>query len=548
MALSIGGSLGGNVGSQVGGLLASAIFPDRGIFSQAIGKFLGGALGNLLGGAGGLLGGAGHRGVPVGAIGIDNTEASSFLERLGLSAFRPERDFRRFRNVNAPLNAAKEEVQRAAGAVITSLRSLGFTEEANFLQTEIERANRIPSSPAGFNNQIDELLEITNIASLGVENIIGRMSNDTEFRSAFEAQTGLNFLDQFLPEFERQQNSFISTSKLPAVEKQESDELRRINAAVKRPGERVPSPSQSILATTVLKNSGLEGFKPVFKRQPRGFTGISRELIGYRKVSGGRHVQSKTINISVDEYNNRINTATQEFEKSRVGGFRSSITDLKSIIGIPQIADISSAGSSIFSLLSNTTFTDDLIDDFINPLDSADPQLPDDPTPPADPQVPGGEGTGSFDQQAEEFFNQEQRETDLITAQQQDKALQGDENATPEDKKFSALSLLGLTSSFLINSLRNTDGDSSQNTQQQTSVPSAGFSLGSSSSTPITREANVFKSGIFQPIKQTDFVRPDAPLTIIPESPSSFPLLAERGKLGLLSPGLRQQKRGLLTN
>ena len=73
-----------------------------------------------------------------------------------------------------------------------------------------------------------------------------------------------------------------------------------------------------------------------------------------------------------------------------------------------------------------------------------------------------------------------------------------------------------------------------------------GFGFASGGSPTTGREANVFKSGIFQPIKQERFIRPDAPLTRIQETPSDFPSLAELGQIGLAGQG--KQNRGLIAN
>lgn len=157
-----------------------------------------------------VFGGSEKRGVPVGAIAIDNTRKSSFLDRMGLTNFQEERDFRRYRYVNAPLNSDKETIQLAANGVITMFRSLGFNQEADALQAEIQRADRVPDNPQGFAAQVDELLEITNVAALGVEDIINKMNSSPEFQANFEAQTGMSFLDQFIPEFDRMQVASIA--------------------------------------------------------------------------------------------------------------------------------------------------------------------------------------------------------------------------------------------------------------------------------------------------------------------------------------------------
>lgn len=180
----------------------------------------------------------------------------------------------------------------------------------------------------------------------------------------------------------------------------------------------------------------------------------------------------------------------------------------------------------------------------IGPGQDFGPQLPDDFIP---DDGGGSDVQDPFSQESIDYFNQQEEALDeLITQQQQDKALQGDNDATSDIKKQSALALLGLTSSFLINSLTNPDSQKRVSQQRNTALGGSGGSVLSSSGPLLERKANVFKSGIFQPIKQEDFVRPDAPLTVIPESPSSFPLLAEQGQRGLLAQGLRRQNKGLV--
>ncbi len=159
------------------------------------------------------------------------------------------------------------------------------------------------------------------------------------------------------------------------------------------------------------------------------------------------------------------------------------------------------------------------------------------------PSTGGGTGSDNFDEQAQAFWEQQQRETDLITAQQQDRALQQDENASDEDRRSSALALLGLTSSFLIKSLNAPRLDPRVNTQDSVSLEGGGSVLSGGSSS-LQRDTNVFKSPGFKFQKQDKSKRTDIPLDIIEENPSSFSRLAQIGQGGLVPNP--QQDRGLL--
>ncbi len=159
----------------------------------------------------------------------------------------------------------------------------------------------------------------------------------------------------------------------------------------------------------------------------------------------------------------------------------------------------------------------------------------------------GGSGDDAYNQETQDYLAHLQRETELITAQQQDRALQQDENATQEERNDSALALLGLTSSFLINSLNAPSSDPRINTQSAEVSPSgsSGISISEVDSS-FQRDTNVFQSPGFNFQKQGKSKRTDIPLDIIEENPSSFPRLAQIGQGGLVPNPY--QDRGLLVN
>ncbi|MEE8208242.1 MAG: hypothetical protein V3T88_04710 [Nitrosomonadaceae bacterium] len=407
---------------------------------------------------------------------------------------------RSFRQGATSLALEIQFTNRTIAREINLLRSLGLDGLAKDLQAEQgRRFNPTPASQAAGRAQNQQLLNLLGESIKFRNNIFEAAQSDPEFSSQFEADTGISIGD-FASEIGRQDEVFLGNLELPGIEKALTNFTKATNQ-----------------------------FQPF-------------------KTGRGRARKNKPISSFVSPGQREISPGEFQKRKADIVTREGDLSGLKTFLNDPGL-DISGA-SSQFGGLFNQFLTDaggvpiDITpgpDAIQPPLD--EPQLPDDFIPSDDPQAPVDDGTGTTDGDGtlpgEDAFNLLlQQEQELITAQQLDKALQGDEGATVDDKKSSALGLLGLTTSFLINSLRGNDN----NTNQQPQGTPAGVSFGGSVAQPITREVNVFESPAFQPIKQDRFIRPDAPLTKISESPSNFPLG------GLLSGTLRPQNRGLLNN
>lgn len=301
--LSGGGGLGGAaLGTAIGG-------PIGGIIGGSVGSFLGGGLG-------GAFGGKSKRFLPVGAIQPDEFPVASIIKAQNLNS--GSRVFTKFRRVNAPLNADKLKVQAAARLTQHRLRLLGRDDIADKIEEEINRSDRVPSSPAGFAAQIDRLLEIINRQEFGIEKELENIARNPAVKKTFEVKTGLNFDKEFLPEFKRSSGVFVARRQQPELEKKVK-QLESQLYGKKRLNRSVEGRSQ--FEAAVEQQGNLRGFTREHALNRRSTHGRSRLGRYYIRRTGGfgknRIYGKKTTRITVEEYNRRLSEFKAKFEESR---------------------------------------------------------------------------------------------------------------------------------------------------------------------------------------------------------------------------------------
>ncbi len=547
------------------GQYAPIIGVGKGIYSAFQGDGVGalssgiGVLGGLIGGpvgwgltAASLLGGTfgssimgGGRSVRPGFSGI-NTDSffDTYLEGVNIEGSQ-EVSGRSYRQGATALEGYLQFVVPAIDREVNWLRSLGHPELATDLNNELNRltdADNPPSSQADHRKRQQQLSSILGTAIRLRENMFITASNDPEFRAGFKDKTGIS-IDDFIGEIHRQDDAYRAGLDLPGANKSLASRKRTQsllgrsakNSAVK--SKMAPKELQSRIAEAT------GSFRPVLGSRKR--KGVPRKIVGYQEwtKSRGRGDRPRPTGnmISVGEFNVLQQKVTDDFNQEKYGDVLTQIKNINTLVNADGL-DIKDALPHFGDLFSTSV-------ENAPPVDNSQPPVEDTTQPPddgvSDDGISGGVNDDPFSQESIDYFNQQEEAlTKLITKQQQDKAMQGDENATDDDRRHSALGLLGATASFLIDSLKNPDEQNRVSRQRDISLGGGGgsFSLGGGSS--LQRDVNVLKSPGFNFQSQGLSDRSDIPLERMESSPSSFPILAQIGQGGLVPQP--QQNRGLI--